>query len=275
MTSTGKVRPETWIDRRPAEEGGEAIGLQRGRADDDAQVGPPREQALHVAEEEVDVEAALVGLVEDDRVVGAEQRVALDLGQEDAVRHELDVRGRRGAIGEADLVADLAPQLDLQLPGDARGDAGGGDAARLGDADVRREAAAHGEADLGELRGLAGAGLARDDDHRVRVDRRGDVAHARRDRAARRGSGWVSSSRAARGGDARSFARVKPRVTVGRPRVTVSRRRGDLFRAGGRPRVRDGIDEKGAFPGGAERTLVQHFIGKVERAPVGLSRPCL
>ena len=48
------------------------------------------QQPLEVAEQEVDVEAALVRLVDDDRVVAAQQPVALDLGQQDAVGHQLD-----------------------------------------------------------------------------------------------------------------------------------------------------------------------------------------
>jgi hypothetical protein len=43
-----------------------------------------------VAEQEVDVEAAFVGLVEDDRVVATEVTVAADLGQQHAVGHHLE-----------------------------------------------------------------------------------------------------------------------------------------------------------------------------------------
>ena len=86
-------------------------------------------------------------------------------------------------VGEADLVADLVAELGVELLGHARRDAGRGDAPRLR---ARRSApfaaAAHREADLGQLRRLARAGLARDDDDRVRVDRGGDVDDARRDR---------------------------------------------------------------------------------------------
>jgi hypothetical protein len=46
---------------------------------------------LEVAEQEIDVQAALVRLVDDQRVVLAEQRVALRLGEQDAVGHQLDV----------------------------------------------------------------------------------------------------------------------------------------------------------------------------------------
>jgi hypothetical protein len=52
-------------------------GVDRRRGDDDLEVGAPRQQLLEVAEQEVDVEAALVGLVDDDRVVAAQIPVAL------------------------------------------------------------------------------------------------------------------------------------------------------------------------------------------------------
>ena len=74
MTSTGNVRPETWTTGAPPKKVEKRSTSQRGRADDDPQIGPPREEALHEAEEEVDVEAALVGLVEDDGVVAARGR---------------------------------------------------------------------------------------------------------------------------------------------------------------------------------------------------------
>ena len=73
---------------------GEALGIDGGGGDDDLQVGPLRQDPLEVAEDEVDVEAALVGFVNDDGVVLAQQLVALDLGQQDAVGHQLDLGGR-------------------------------------------------------------------------------------------------------------------------------------------------------------------------------------
>ena len=54
-----------------------------------------------------------------------------------------------GAVLEADLVADLTPEFDLQFFGDAFGDRGGGDAAWLGAADAFAfRAASHLERDL-------------------------------------------------------------------------------------------------------------------------------
>ena len=111
-----------------------------------------------------------------------ELRVALRFGEQDAVGHQLDVARRARAVGEADLEADRLAELALQLVRDPRGGRARGDAPRLGVADQPFHAAAELEADLGELGGLAGAGLAADDDDLVGADRARDVLALRADR---------------------------------------------------------------------------------------------
>jgi hypothetical protein len=49
---------------------GKAVGVDGGRGDDHLQVGPARQDLAQVAQQEVDVQAALVRLVDDERVVG-------------------------------------------------------------------------------------------------------------------------------------------------------------------------------------------------------------
>jgi hypothetical protein len=93
----------------------EALGIQRRRGNDDFQVAPLRQQLLEVAKQEVDVEAALVRLVDQYRVVLAQQRIGLGLRQQDAVGHQLDVGGRRDLVGEADLEADVAAEFGLEF----------------------------------------------------------------------------------------------------------------------------------------------------------------
>ena len=78
-----------------------------------------------------------MGLVDDDRVVLAQHPVAVDLVEQDAVGHQLDLRARADVVGEAHLVADQAADLLAQLLRDAFGDGAGGEAARLGVADRR------------------------------------------------------------------------------------------------------------------------------------------
>ncbi len=61
--------PGDFDDRRVVEVPRERLRVNRGGGDDQLQVLAPREQALQVAEQEINVQAALVRFVEDDRVV--------------------------------------------------------------------------------------------------------------------------------------------------------------------------------------------------------------
>ncbi len=79
---------------------GEALGVDRRGGDDDLQVRAVALDVLQVAEHEIDVEAALVRLVDDQGVVGLELAVAANLVQQDAVGHDLDERGRARLVRE-------------------------------------------------------------------------------------------------------------------------------------------------------------------------------
>ena len=171
--------------RHLREVSGEPLGVDRRGGDDELEVGATRQELLEVAEQEVDVEAPLVRLVDDDRVVATQLAVALELGEQDAVGHHLDPGVRRGPVGEADLVADLRPQRRLQLGREALRDRAGRDPAGLGVPDhpaAAARAAAELETDLGQLGGLARAGLAGDDDDLVVADGRRDVVTPLADR---------------------------------------------------------------------------------------------
>ncbi len=104
------------------EVGGEPLRVDGRRGDDDLEVRPFRQQPFEVAKDEVHVEAALVGLVDDQGVVAAQHPVSLKLGEQDAVGHQLDPAGLRGPVGEPDLIADDIAQCGLQLLGDPFGD---------------------------------------------------------------------------------------------------------------------------------------------------------
>ena len=92
-------------DRGVVEEGGEALGIEGGRGDDDQQVLAAREDALEQTQEEVDVQTALVRFVDDERAIAAQEGVGLHLGEEHAIGHQLDLRIRREAALEAVLIA--------------------------------------------------------------------------------------------------------------------------------------------------------------------------
>ena len=200
-------------DRRTAEKLGESLRLDRRGRDDEPQVRPLRQQPVADAEQEVDVEVALVRLVDDQRVVAQQQRVALDLAQQQAVRHQLDQRARAGAIDESDLVTDEVARGRTEFGADAVGQRLRSNAPRLRMADQARGAPPHFEADLRQLRALAAARGAADDHDLVRLRSRGGCPRAARARAAfrRRRIGGTEARRAATSSaDARTCA-LEPR----------------------------------------------------------------
>ena len=129
------------------------------------EVVPFGQQRGEVAEQEVDVERALVRLVDHDRVIAAQVRVTLDLREEDAVGHHAQPCLRRAFVGEAHLIAHFVTQMHAELTRDAFCHSARGEPARLRVHDlVAVRAAAELEQDLRQLRRLAGASLAGDDD---------------------------------------------------------------------------------------------------------------
>ncbi len=151
--------------------GGETFGVDRRRGDDHLEVGATGEQLREVAEQQVDVEAALVRLVDDDRVVATQQPVVGDLGQQDAVGHDLDERPVAERRVEAHLVADDVTEFAAEFLRDPVGDGARGNPPRLGVADDTTHTQAQFEADLRQLGGLARAGLAGHDDDLVVANR--------------------------------------------------------------------------------------------------------
>ena len=75
------------------EVGAEYLRVDGGGGDDDLELRAGVQDALQEPEDEIDVEAALVGLVHHDHAIPAEQGIELHLLKEDAVGHDLDDRG--------------------------------------------------------------------------------------------------------------------------------------------------------------------------------------
>ena len=121
-------------------------------------------------------------LVDDERVVLAQQAIVGQLGQQDAVGHQLDHGVAAHLVGEAHLVADQLPQRRAQLLGDPVGDRTGRQPPGLGVADHAAHATAGFETEFGQLGRLAGARLAGDDHDLVLPDGRQQVVAALADR---------------------------------------------------------------------------------------------
>ena len=160
----------------------ECFHVDGGGGDDDPQIGPLRQQTLQIADQEVDIQRALVGLVQDDGVVGRQRRVVRNLRQQHAIGHQLDRRRRAGGLGEAHAVADGLAQRHTQLVGDAGSHRTRRQAPRLGVGDLAAAAAANSQAQLWQLRGLAGPGLPRHHHHLVTLQQIGQLVDRRGDR---------------------------------------------------------------------------------------------
>ena len=119
---------------------GKPIGIDRGRGHHHLQIGPLGQDLADVAEQKVDVQTALVRLVDDQRVVGLEQGIGLRLGQQDTVGHQLDRGILLQLVLEPHAVTDHFAERRVQLLGNPLGHGRRGNPARLG---VTDEVAAH------------------------------------------------------------------------------------------------------------------------------------
>ncbi len=95
----------------------ETLRIDGCRGDDDLQIRSLRQQLFKVTQQKIDVEAALVCLIDDDSVVLHQQAVLLDLGQQNTIGHQLDHRVLADMIAEAHLITDSAAWLAFQLLG--------------------------------------------------------------------------------------------------------------------------------------------------------------
>ena len=146
--------------------------------DDELQVATQRQQGGEIAEQEVYVETAFVRLVDDDRVIACQFRIALDLREQNAVGDHAQACLRRAFVGEPHLVANFVAQAHAHLVGEAFGHGARGETAWL----LAMRAATEFEQDLRQLRGLAGTGLPGDDHHLTGTHRVGDGFACGRDR---------------------------------------------------------------------------------------------
>ena len=168
---------------------GEPGGVDGGRGDDHPEFRATFQELFEVAEQEVDVETAFVGLINDDRVVAFQVAVVGQLTEQHAVGHHLDAGGTAHSAGETHLVANELPHFRSALLGNPVRDCAGRNPSRLG---VGDPLPARQQADLWELGGLARPGFTCDHDHLVVADEGCDSRCLRGDRQRRiEGEPWL------------------------------------------------------------------------------------
>ena len=154
---------------------GKTLQIDGGRGDDDFEVRAPWQEDLQIAEQKVDVKTALVGFVDDDRVVALEVTVVLGFGQQYAVGHQLDQGVGITLILKPHLIADQRPQRRTQFFSDPAGNTTRCNPARLGVTDQPVLAAANFEADFRQLSGFTRTGFTGQNQHLMLEQRRLDL----------------------------------------------------------------------------------------------------
>ena len=134
---------------------GETLRVDGGRGDDDLQVGTSAAKLMQVPKEEINVEAALVSLVDDDRVVCAQVTIVIELRQKDSIGHDLDQCVLGHPVVEAHSETDCLADTAAELFGYSLGNSPGSEPARLSMADQPADAPACLEQQLRQLRALA------------------------------------------------------------------------------------------------------------------------
>ena len=110
---------------------GQSLHVDRRTCENHLEVRTARKQSLDVTKQEVDVEASLVGLVDDDGVVRVEPRIGARLGEQNAVGHHFEKRVAACLVVEAHLDTNDAADAHAEFIGDATRDTARSEAPRL------------------------------------------------------------------------------------------------------------------------------------------------
>ena len=137
---------------------------------------------MQITEQKIDVQAALMRLVDDQGVVFEQITIVPNLSQQHAVGHQLDMGLITDVIAKTDLVADAAADFLSQLGGDTQGKAARRNPSGLGVPDAPVDPTPDIQADLRQLGRFARPGLSAQHDHLVGPDQPTDLVEAFGDR---------------------------------------------------------------------------------------------
>ena len=157
-------------DRGALEKSAELFRVHCRRRDDELEVRSLTDNALEDAKQNVGVDAPLVGFVHDHGGVFFELRIVQRFPQQNSVRHVLNLCLFAGRVLEPDRVSHVLAQLAADLVSDSFGDGNRGHPPRLRAANQAVAVKALFHQILRQLRGLARARLANDDDDLVVPD---------------------------------------------------------------------------------------------------------
>ena len=162
--------------------GGKALRINRCRGNDHPQIWTFGQQATKIAQQEVNIQAAFVGFVDNDDVVGTQHPITLHFRQQNTVGHEFHGGMWPHIVVIADGIANAGADLLIQLSGNTLGHRAGGQTTRLGVANVAAAAVAGLQAHFGDLCRLSGASFTGDDHYLIVAQGSCDVVDTPTDR---------------------------------------------------------------------------------------------
>ena len=128
---------------------GKLFCIDRRGGDQQLEIRASGQQGFQVTQQEVDIQAAFVRLIDNDGVVGIQVAVMRRFRQQNTIGHELDIATRAAAFPEPHLVTDDAAQLAMQFFGNPLRHGPCGDASWLGAGDQSTRSPARLQAQLG------------------------------------------------------------------------------------------------------------------------------
>ena len=163
------IAPAAYLDDRCiAEVGGETLRIDGCRGNHQLELGTFPQDSLQITEQKIDIETALMSLIDNQRVVVLEPPIAGELSKQNTVGHDFDVSPWTQGVLEPDFVAH--PLLVTELAREPTGHATRRDPAGLGMSNETRDPAAHLEANLRYLGRFTRPGFTTDYRHLVVVD---------------------------------------------------------------------------------------------------------
>ena len=151
---------------------GETLRIDRRRGNDNLEIPALLQQTLQIAQQKIDIEAALMRFINDDGVVGLEEWVMLRFGEQNTVRHQFDQRIRRGTILEPYFDTDTFADAGIQFFRHAPRDRARCQTTRLRMTDKPLYAPPEFQTNLWQLRGFTRTGFPANNHHGIGRNRR-------------------------------------------------------------------------------------------------------
>ena len=169
-------------NRSPVEKLRKRRRIHRRRRNNELDIAAPLQQQLHVAEQKINIQTALVRFVNNNRVIAAQIPIRLRLRQQNTVRHHLETRLRPRPVIETHLIAHVITDLAAHLIRNAASHRHRRQSARLRAAQHPRALPRHLQRNLGQLCRLAAARLTHNNHHAVAAQSLRNLLAATRNR---------------------------------------------------------------------------------------------